>query len=191
MFYRFQKSIWFYLAWRIILQILQSGVGGKVYDIIKSMYSNNKCAIRIGNKHTDFFTQKRGVWQGWSLRSNIYINELAVLLEQSTAPGLTLQDQTSSHCCTQDDLVMLSSTPQGLQQHLDLLEQLLPELGPGSKPQKDQHYGLSEQAQMSGAQIPVQSRQHRTRNTRCSILTSAWSSLHRGSFQYGSECSQR
>ncbi len=40
-------------------KLLQSGVGGKVYDIIKSMYSNNKCAIRIGNKHTDFFTQKR------------------------------------------------------------------------------------------------------------------------------------
>ncbi len=71
-------------------------MGGKVYDIIKSLYSNNKCAIRIGNKHTDFFTQKRGVHQGYSLSPtlfNIYINELTVQFEQSTAPGLTLQDK--------------------------------------------------------------------------------------------------
>ncbi len=106
-------------------KLLQSGVGGKVYDIIKSMYSNNKCAIRIGNKHTDFFTQKRAVRQGCSLSPtlfNIYINELAVLLEQSTAPGLTLQDQNIKLLLYADDLVLLSSTPQGLQQHLDLLD---------------------------------------------------------------------
>ncbi len=106
-------------------KLLQSGVRGKVYDIIKSMYSNNKCAIQIGNKHTDFFTQKRGVRQGCSLSPtlfNIYINELAVLLKQSTAPGLTLQDQNIKLLLYADDLVLLSSTPQGLQQHLDLLD---------------------------------------------------------------------
>ncbi len=173
-------------------KFLQSGVGGKVYDIIKSMYSNNKCAIRIGNKHTDFFTQKRGVRQGCSLSPtlfNIYINELAVLLDWSTAPGLTLQDQNIKLLLYADDLVLLSSTPQGLQQHRPA-GQLLPELGPGSKPQKDQHYGLSEQAQMSGTQIPVQSRQHRTR-THDAVHLPRPDHHCIGEFQYGSECSQR
>ncbi len=88
------------------------------------MYSNNKCAIRIGSKHREFFPQKRGMRQGCSLSPtlfNIYINELSVQLEQSTAPGLTLQDQIIKLLLYADDLVLLSSPPQGLHQHLDLL----------------------------------------------------------------------
>uniref|UniRef100_A0A3B1JC70 ribonuclease H n=1 Tax=Astyanax mexicanus TaxID=7994 RepID=A0A3B1JC70_ASTMX len=107
-------------------KLLESGVGGKVYDIIKSMYLENKCGVRIGDKHTEFFTQKRGVRQGCSLSPtlfNIYINELAVQLEQSAAPGLTLQGGEVKFLLYADDLVLLSPTAQGLQQHLDLLEQ--------------------------------------------------------------------
>jgi hypothetical protein len=54
------------------------------YDIIKSMYTNHKCAVKIGKKHTHFFPQGRGVRQGCSLSPtlfNIYINELARALE--------------------------------------------------------------------------------------------------------------
>ncbi len=89
------------------------------------MYSNKKCAIQIGNKHTELFTQKRGVRQGCSRSPtlfNIFINELAEQLEQSTDPGLTLQDQNIKLLLYADDLVLLSSPPQGLQQHLDLLD---------------------------------------------------------------------
>ncbi len=127
---------------------------------------------------------------GLKPESNIYINELAVLLEQSTAPGLTLQDQNIKPLLYADDLVLLSSTPQGLTATPRPAGQLLPELGPGSKPQKDQHYGLSEQAQMSGAQIPVQSRQHRTR-THDAVYLPRPDHHCIGEFQYGSECSQR
>ena len=31
---------------------VESGVVGKVFDVIKSMYSNNKCSVRIGTKQT-------------------------------------------------------------------------------------------------------------------------------------------
>jgi hypothetical protein len=34
---------------------MESGVGGKTYNIIKSMYTNNKCAVKIGKKkHISF-----------------------------------------------------------------------------------------------------------------------------------------
>ncbi len=72
------------------------------------MYSNNKCAIRIGNQHTELLTQKTGVRQGCSLSPtlfNIYINELAVQFEQSTVPGLTLQDKNIKLLLYADDLV--------------------------------------------------------------------------------------
>ena len=107
-------------------KLLQIGIGGKIYDIIKSMYVSNKCGVKIGNKTTDLFTQGRGVFQGNSLSPtlfNIYINDLAVLLERSGAPGLTLNNQEVKFLLYADDLVLLSPTQQGLQQHLDLLEQ--------------------------------------------------------------------
>jgi hypothetical protein len=33
---------------------MESGVGGKTYDILKSMYTNNKSAVKIDKKHTYF-----------------------------------------------------------------------------------------------------------------------------------------
>ena len=64
----------------LLYKLLQSGVGGKAYDIIKSMYTNNMCSIRIGHKRTDFISnsQEWGVRQGCCLSPalvNIYIND--------------------------------------------------------------------------------------------------------------------
>ena len=82
---------------------IESGVGGKTYDIIKSMYTNNECAVKIGKKHTDFFPQSRVVRHGCSLSPtmfNICINQLARTLEQSAAPGITLLDTKWSNVCS-------------------------------------------------------------------------------------------
>ena len=54
---------------------------------------------------------------------DIYINELALLLEQSPAHGLTLQDTEIQCLFYADDLVILSPTKEDLQQNLDLLHQ--------------------------------------------------------------------
>ena len=56
----------------LLYKLLESGIGGKTYDIIKSMYTNTKCAVRIGQKHTEFFHQKRGVRQGCSLSPTLF-----------------------------------------------------------------------------------------------------------------------
>lgn len=105
---------------------IESGVGGKTYDLIKSMYSGSKCAIKIGSRITKFLSQGRGVRQGCCLSPtlfNIYINELAKTIEKSTAPGVTLHDSETKLLLYADDLVLLSPTEQGLQKNLDLLEQ--------------------------------------------------------------------
>ena len=35
----------------LLYKLMKRGVGGKIYNIIKSMYTN-KCAVKIGKKHT-------------------------------------------------------------------------------------------------------------------------------------------
>ena len=52
---------------------------------------------------------------------NIYINKLAQALEKSAAPGLTLLESEVKCLRFADDLVLLSPTKEGLQQHLDIL----------------------------------------------------------------------
>ncbi len=49
--------------------------------------------------------------------------KLALSLERSAAPGLTLHDSEIKCLLYADDLVLLSPTQHGLQQNLDLLEQ--------------------------------------------------------------------
>lgn len=52
-------------------------LGDKMYDLIKSMYLENRCAVKIGDKQIEYFTQRRGVHQGCTLSPtlfNMYIN---------------------------------------------------------------------------------------------------------------------
>ena len=53
---------------------------------------------------------------------NVYINELAVELDQCAAPGLSLLNREVRSLFYADDLVLLSPTEQGLQQQLDIVE---------------------------------------------------------------------
>ena len=88
---------------------MESGVEGEIYNIIH---------------HIHFFPQGHGVRQGCSLSPtlfNIYINEMARVLEQSAAPSLTLLESEVKCLLFADDLVLLSPTKEGLQQHLDIL----------------------------------------------------------------------
>uniref|UniRef100_A0A671UAW8 ribonuclease H n=1 Tax=Sparus aurata TaxID=8175 RepID=A0A671UAW8_SPAAU len=108
----------------LFYRLLNSGIGGKTYDVIKSMYTNSKCAVKIGDKQTAFFPQGRGVRQGCNLSPilfNLYINEFACQLDQSTSPGLNLNGTEVKGLLYADDLVLLSPTKEGLQQHLNLL----------------------------------------------------------------------
>ncbi|KAI2648214.1 RNA-directed DNA polymerase from mobile element jockey [Labeo rohita] len=81
------------------------------------MYSTSQCAVKIGNKRTEFFHQGCGVNV-----FNIYINQLANSLEHSPTQNLTLHDTEIKCLLYADNLVLLSPTKEGLQDNLNLLE---------------------------------------------------------------------
>ncbi len=124
-FIDFQKA--FDSVWHngLFLKLIQGGIGGRTYDIIKDIYNENKCCVKINDKRTDYFGQTKGVRQGCSLSPtlfNIYINELASALDKSSCPGLTLEGREIKCLLYADDLLLLSPHEEGLHQSLSILE---------------------------------------------------------------------
>ncbi len=122
-FIDFQKA--FDSVWRngLFLKLIESGIGGRTYDIIKDIYNGNKCCVKINDKRTDYFSQTKGVRQGCSLSPtlfNIYINELASALDKSSCPGLTLEGREIKCLLYADDLLLPHE--EGLHQSLSILE---------------------------------------------------------------------
>lgn len=110
----------------LFLKLLQSGVGGKTYDIKKDIYNGNTCCVKINNKRTDYFTQSKGVRQGCNLSTtlfNIYMKELASALEKFCIHGLSLEGREIRCLLYADDLLLLSSHKEGLHHSLSILEE--------------------------------------------------------------------
>ena len=64
----------------LLYKLLQINVRGNFYKVIKSLYSNSTCSIRIGNNQTQPFQYTRGVRQGCILSPllfNLYVNDPA------------------------------------------------------------------------------------------------------------------
>ena len=45
----------------LFYKLLQNEIGGNFYDLIKNLYSNTKCAIKLSDHRTPFFSYQRGV----------------------------------------------------------------------------------------------------------------------------------
>lgn len=128
------------------------------HDTIKSMYTENKCSIKIGDKHTDFLTQRTGICQGCNLSPklfNIYINQLAVQLDQCTATGLQLQNGVTQIYA--DDLVLTHK--RGAKAAARPPRTILPELGSVCKP-PNKHY-----------QIMIFQKKKQKKNTKTDIIS--------------------
>ena len=75
----FRKA--FHSVWHdgLLYKLLQIGVGGCFYKLIKNLYSNSSCALKIGTSQTRSFSYSRGVRQGCILSPllfNLYVSDL-------------------------------------------------------------------------------------------------------------------
>ena len=123
-FVDFQKAFDTVIHTGIKIKLLKIGVGTNFYNTIKSMYSSSKSCIKLEHNITDFFPIKMGVKQGDNLSPNlfkIFINDLPKYLHLSADP-VFLNSNPINCLMYADDIILLSSSADGLQQKLNILQ---------------------------------------------------------------------
>ena len=68
----------------LFYKLLKTNIGGNLYNLMKSLYCNSTCSIKIGENKTQPFSYSRGVRQGCILSPllfNLYLNNLPHLVE--------------------------------------------------------------------------------------------------------------
>lgn len=124
-FLDFRKA--FDTVWRdgLMLAIWNTGIRGKIWKIIDSLYDNVKAQVRFGNLITNDFNVEEGVKQGCALSPVlfcIFINEFAKLLRDHNV-GVRIHDVCMGGLFWADDVVLLANDEQELNKMLDLAAQ--------------------------------------------------------------------
>ena len=107
----------------ILYKLLQHTHNGIFYQILKSMYSDDKLCVKVEDKMTNFFKYEVGVRQGDVLSPTLFklfVNDLPDTL--SNIPDNVNLDNEKIPCLLYaDDLVLISGSKEGLQKRLDTL----------------------------------------------------------------------
>ena len=108
----------------MLYKLLKYGISGKLYNLIKSVYSNTGYCIRIGDYHSPLFHASNGLKQGCCLSptlSNIFQNDLHDIFDASCDP-LLISTTALNSLSWADDLVLASLSENGLKSCLLKLE---------------------------------------------------------------------
>ena len=105
--------------------LLKYNIGGTFYKKISSMYSHSICCVKDNYAWSEFFNYDKGVRQGCILSPllfNLYLNELPFTLNNNAKDSILLPDVSHLNCLLYaDDLLLISTSAEGLQQSLDRL----------------------------------------------------------------------
>ena len=114
----------------LFLKLQKAGNDGKFYNVIKSMY--NECHSRVRCKHflSEPIDITKGVHQGNVLSPvlfNIFINDIGDMFSETDAP--ILKNSLVSHLLYADDLLLLSTTAEGLQRNISKADEFCKQWG--------------------------------------------------------------
>ena len=101
----------------LFFKLANLGIGGKFFNTVKNMYTNDKIAVKIRNKMTNDINCSMGVRQGDGLSPtlfNIYVNDIPQLFSDPTCDPPKIGNEPISALLYADDLVIFSETETGL-----------------------------------------------------------------------------
>ena len=107
----------------MLYKIIQYGIDGKLYFLLKSMYSKTEACVNVNGFNTAWFSTKTGVMQGDSLSPtlfNLFINDLALFLKDMNV-GISINETQIPILMYADDVVILSENEEDLQHMLNLV----------------------------------------------------------------------
>ena len=108
---------------KLFEKLLNHGIKGNFYNVLKNMYFNDETRIKVGDHLSDAIYPNQGVRQGCILSPllfNIYLSDLPSRLEAGRT-GPKINDIIFNSIIWADDLIMFSESEEGLN---DLLKEL-------------------------------------------------------------------
>ena len=106
-------------------KLIKNGLDGKLFDLIRSIYTEVMSCVKNINTFSDFFKSDIGLMQGEVLPPflfSLFINDLEIYLQQNPNAGLSLEQISIYLLMFADDAVILSDSIEGLQSSLNYLE---------------------------------------------------------------------
>ena len=112
---------------KLFEKLRKEGIKGRFLEIVMSMHSKDKSAVKINIKMTEAFPWYTVVEQGCMLSPtifNIYLSDLTEFLNSSSSTDILLDDSGRPISCLlyADDLVIFSRSANDLQTLLNKLE---------------------------------------------------------------------
>ena len=134
----------------LLLKLQKAGINGKIYKVIKSMYSSSQSRVKSKHTMSEHIEITQGVHQGRVLSPvlfNIFINDIGEDLLENNVP--ILNGHKISHLLYADDLLLLSTSENELQRNITIINEFCNKWGLSVNADKSKVMVFSKSGRMS------------------------------------------